>query len=91
MFLNGALWHSGTEKFKPINVTELSIGGGLLNDNLYYYGGMDEVQIFNKALDETTIAAWMNKKVDASHPNYDALMLYYDFNAIDNNVINIKQ
>jgi len=80
IYLNGSLWHEGTDKFKNIDAKALTIGGAHINDNLHYYGGMDEVQVWNTELDESTIQDWMNKKITNDHPAYDNLVLYYDFN-----------
>ncbi len=40
-------------------------------------GKIDEVRIWNKALDQSTIQKWMNKKVTSSHPNYSNLKGYW--------------
>ena len=82
IYLNGLLWHSGTDKFKAIDVKALNVGGGIINESLSYYGGLDEVRIWNKELAQAEIENWMNKKIDSSHPDFNNLLLYYDFNEV---------
>ncbi len=76
IYLNGNLWHSGTEKTRLIDIQNFIIGsrqGG----KYYYYGKIDEVRIWDTELTETQIQDWMYKTVDASHPNYANLVAYY--------------
>lgn len=79
IFLNGHLWHSGTGLTRKININAFRFGKSLANNNPYP-GSLDEIQIWDKALDEATIQAWMYKKVDASHPEYSHLRCYYRLN-----------
>lgn len=79
IFLNGQLWHSGTGLTRKINIDAFRFGLSLANNNPYF-GSLDEIQIWDKALDESTIASWMNKKADASHPEYSHLRSYYRLN-----------
>lgn len=76
IYLNGSLWHSGTGKNKTIDLDSLNFGSafGLLRR---YPGNMDEIRLWNKELDASEIQAWMNKPIDASHPNYANLVAYY--------------
>ena len=76
IYLNGNLWHSGTEKTRLIDIQNFIIGarqGG----KYYYYGKIDEVRIWDKALSQTEIQDWMYKSIDASHPDYAHLVAYY--------------
>lgn len=80
IFLNGALWHSGTGLSRPIGeLHEFNIAKGIFSNN-GYDGKIDEFRVWNKALDEATISEWMHREIDASHPNYSDLALYYNFN-----------
>ncbi|MFP5471294.1 MAG: LamG-like jellyroll fold domain-containing protein [Bacteroidia bacterium] len=79
IYLNGNLWHSGTGKSKTIDIQSFSLGhsdGG----NGIYNGYVDEFSIWNKALNEATIQAWMNTSITASHPDYANLVAYYNLN-----------
>lgn len=76
IYLNGQLWHSGTGLTKPIDVQEFAIGAAVTGASKYF-GNVDEFQVWDVALDEATIAAWMRRHVDASHPNYANLVAYF--------------
>ncbi len=80
IYLNGSLWHSGTGKTKSIDISRLVIGKNAAYGN-NYKGKIDELQIWDKELDEQTIANWMNIEVDQSHPFYNNLVAYYQFDA----------
>jgi hypothetical protein len=79
IFLNGVLWHSGTAKIFTMDITNFVIGHSWTGNGAYS-GSIDELTVWNKELDEATIQAWMNKTIDATHPNYINLMAYFDFN-----------
>ena len=51
---------------------------GYCNCN-YFNGQMDDVRIWNTALDASTIASWKDAVVTGSHPNYANLVAYYKF------------
>ena len=70
---------SGTDKNRTLGeIRNLIIGRGL-NGNPYP-GKIDEFQMWTKELSEQEIQDWMNKSVDATHPQYADLLLYLDFN-----------
>jgi hypothetical protein len=79
IYKDGVLWHTGSAKnLEPGAVNKFRIGNSVGGD--YFYGGkLDEFRIWNAEISPTEIAAWMNKKVDPSHPDYADLVLYYDF------------
>ncbi len=79
IYLNGELWHLGTGNSRSMaGITAFSIAGRPLAGG-QYNGKIDEFRIWNKELDEATIAEWMNKSVDNSHPEYASLLYYYAF------------
>lgn len=82
IYKNGVLWHSGTGKNMPIGyVHRMQIGSNI--DFAYLWkGAIDEFQIYKAALSQSDIQAWMNKKLDNTHPNWSSLLVYHDF---DNN------
>lgn len=81
IYLNGTIWHSGTNKFWDMSdITEFRIGSNGKGTGGFYAGDFDEFQIWNKELDATTIADWMDRDVDATHPDYANLLYYYQFN-----------
>ena len=79
IYLNGELWHEGTGKIKPISINAFKIGSAVSGSPVYY-GSLAEFQVWDKALDQPTIQAWMRKKVDSSHPDYDRLISYFPMN-----------
>lgn len=78
IFLNGNLWHFGTGKTRPIDLKKMILGS---NKNIgnKYFGKIDEFRVWNKALDQATIAEWMTKRLAFSHPNFSNLITYLDF------------
>ncbi|OWY22257.1 T9SS C-terminal target domain-containing protein [Sphingobacteriales bacterium UPWRP_1] len=83
IYKNGVLWHSGSAKYKTMEgITRfyIGIGANTTNPGDYYNGRMKEFAIFNKALPQATIAAWVNKTIDNTHPDYANLIGYYPMN-----------
>ena len=79
IYRDGLLWHSGTEKNRIIgNLHRLVLGANRSLGN-HWTGSIDHFQVFNAALDETTISEWQLKKIDNTHPNWSNLMVAYDF------------
>ncbi len=46
----------------------------------YFNGELDEFRIWHEALDLNTIRNWMTAEVNAIHPNYESLQIYYQLN-----------
>ncbi|MCB9330837.1 MAG: T9SS type A sorting domain-containing protein [Lewinellaceae bacterium] len=80
IYLNGALWHSGTGMFRPIDVQKFTLASAS-SGSPAYFGNIDEFTVWNKALDESTIQDWMHKTITPAHPNYSNLVAYYPMNA----------
>lgn len=87
IFLNGALWHSGTDKTLPMAIASLKLGSNPFNDR-YWDGQLKEFRIFNKALDQATIQEWMNTRINESHPYHENLLAHYPFNEGDGQIAN---
>ncbi len=79
IYKDGVLWHSGTGLTRPIGKIARFVLGSNWNQEYQYSGDLDEFTVWTTALDVATIAAWKDKKIDASHPDYSALEVYYDF------------
>jgi hypothetical protein len=80
IYLNGVPWHSGTSLtriMQPLN--QLVIGKGNWSGAQSYEGRMDEFSIFGVELDTTTIQQYLGRPIDAMHPNYGDLLVYYPF------------
>lgn len=79
IYKNGILWHSGTGKTMPVGYIHRLVMGTNLSGEYDWKGKIDEFQIYNSALSQADIQAWMNKKIDNTHPNWNNLLVYYDF------------
>jgi hypothetical protein len=87
VYLNGVLWLSNSARTKRMKgIKTFRIGKGNWSGSQTYEGKIDEFAVFNAELSLATIQAYMNKPIDASHPNYNNLALYYHFD--DGNYIN---
>jgi hypothetical protein len=79
VYLNGVLWVSGTGKTRslsPINSARL---GTDVDGNLVCNSKLDEFTVWGAELDSLTIVNWMNRRPDASHPNFADLKVFYPF------------
>lgn len=86
IYLNGALWHSGTGMTKSMaGMDEFKIGANFFS-TYGYHGKVDEFCIFNKELSLTEISSWMNKYIDASHTSYGNLLYYFSFEENGGNI-----
>jgi hypothetical protein len=83
IFLNGVQWHTGSNLDNLMDgIARFSIGGATSWTN-FYNGSIDEFAVFNEALDAATIQAWLKKDMDETHPFWDNLQVYYQFNEND--------
>ncbi len=79
IYVDGVLWLNGTGLTKPVGVINKFILGANKNGDNNWAGLIDEFRIWDVELSPTEINNWMNTKVDATHPNYSDLVVYYDF------------
>ncbi len=79
IYKNGAVFIQATGKHaRMYGISKIRIGGGLDN-NTFYDGNIDDFTVFNAEVPQATIQQWMYKRVDASHPYYQNLILHYNF------------
>lgn len=79
-YLNGVqLQNAGAKVKRMRNIKTFKIGRGNWAGSKPYEGRMDEFAVFNTELSTQTIQAYYKKKIDATHPNYNNLALYYKF------------
>jgi len=83
IYLNGEEWLMGSGKFATIGAIDTLILGKGVGGSNYYDGKIDEFRIWSTALNQETIAEWMDKDIDDTHPNYENLLAYYKFNQND--------
>lgn len=79
IILNGELWHSAGDRFKPLNIDRFSIGS-FLDKNRHYNGYLDDFMVWDKALTAEEIDLLRFQLTDDSHPNFNNLVTYYNFN-----------
>ncbi len=79
IYKNGILWHSGTGKNLSIGNIHRFVLGSNMNQAFYWKGKVDDFQLYNVALDQTTIQSYITVKPDVSHPNWSNLLASYDF------------
>jgi len=80
IFADGHLVHSGTGNVRPIDVEEFRFGASNRGGSKYS-GKLDELRIWNVALDSTTLQNWMYRDLTPAHPNYSNLVGYYPLDA----------
>ncbi|RKY54763.1 MAG: hypothetical protein DRP89_04610, partial [Candidatus Neomarinimicrobiota bacterium] len=82
--VNLKIYYNGKEVYSAPKVYTLSSTNPLIVGHAngggdYFNGKIDEVRIWNVALDSTTIRDWMCKRVTSSHPNWSSLKGYWRF------------
>lgn len=87
IYLNGALWHTGTAKTKPINIDRMNFARSV-NNNYVYYGYLDEFSMWNTDLNVAAVQNLMYNSITPSHPNYANLQAYYKFDEGTGSTIN---
>jgi len=90
IYKDGTLWHSGTGLTRTIGEVDRFVVGKGFSGASSHNGKMDEFQVWNIELDEATIASWMNKRVDGTHPSYSNLVAYYNFDQNDYQLVEIS-
>jgi len=79
IYKNGHTWHAGTNLNRTVGYIHRFILGANMNYTNNWKGQVDEFRVFRTALDSATILANYSSKITGAHPNYNALMVYYDF------------
>ena len=83
IFKNGVLWHTGTGKVSPLGEIHRLVLGGNWNGEYDWNGKIDDFQLFNVALSDAVIAAHYSLKTAVSHPNWNNLLVYHDFDEVE--------
>ena len=82
IYLNGALWHSGTGKTKPMSgIVRFKIASAA-NGDVPYTGLIEEFNVFSTEVSAATIAEWHARRVDATHPDAADLIYSYHFDEL---------
>jgi hypothetical protein len=89
MTLNGVQLQNAPGKSKRmLNINKFRIGKGNWNGSSSYEGKMDQFMVFNTDLSLENIQKLYRKKIDASHPNYNNLVMNFNFD--DGNYISAQ-
>jgi len=76
------------ENTATLNTGDFPLRIGRWNNNNYFDGKIDEVRVWNTALEEADIKAWMEKQDLTDHPKFANLQAQYSFNG--NNGVSVK-
>jgi len=80
IYLNGELWHRAGNMTKAMfPIDSFTIGANLNRNGGWYAGGLDDIRIWDIALDEETVAHWQHRPVTPAHPSYEHLRAEYRF------------
>lgn len=79
IYKNGQLWHSGTGLNRSVGYIHRFILGANKDFGNKWKGQIDEFKVFKASLDAATILANFQNKIDNTHPNWNQLLTYYDF------------
>lgn len=79
IYKDGSVWLSGTNKNREVGIINKFRIGSSVAGGYLWAGKIDEFRVWDVELGQTEIAGWMNQKLNATHPNYADLILYYDF------------
>lgn len=87
IYLNGVLWHTGSDRTRLMDdIVRFRIGSSA-GGGSFYNGDIDEFAVFAEALDAATIAEFMTRRLDESHPAYSNLRVYYTFNGSNGQLV----
>lgn len=87
IYLNGQMWHNAGNRFNTIDINDLRIGSNFNNGSVYF-GDVDDIMIFDKALSSEEIISISRMRVTSSSELYEHLKMFLDFNDVmDNKVI----
>ena len=79
IYVNGVLVASSLYKgaIRPSTGLDAKVGELAYGTGRNFDGKIDEIRVWDKAIDQDTIRTWMCRKFRPSHPNRERLMGYY--------------
>lgn len=82
IYRNGVLLNTKTQT-GTINASSnpVEIGRNFAYTSRYFTGRIDEVRLWNSALDQATIQNWYTRSITPSHANYANLFAYYEMDS----------
>ncbi len=78
IYKNGALWHTGTGKTRPLGGIVRMRAGSDANGGNPWPGMIDGLNIFNTEVSAATIAAWYDRKTTSTHPDFGSLLYSFE-------------
>jgi hypothetical protein len=89
IYLNGELWINSTGNYRTMNIKNFKVLENVAGTNKNY-SRIDDLSIWNTALNGDEIADLMCTKITEDHPDFANLVAYYDFDSVldsNNNTI----
>jgi hypothetical protein len=82
IYLNGQLWFMQGTRYRTFaGIKKFRIGSDGSGTTNFYDGFIDEFSIWNIALSDTAIRAFMYNDIANNNPDYHHLLAYYQFNS----------
>lgn len=86
IYLNGSVWHSGTGKTKPIDISNFSLGAVQDGTNAWF-GDMDDFTVWQKELTPAEIATIMHDSPSGLPAQAENLVVFLDMNESENDTL----
>ncbi len=74
----------GNTAINTATETNVRVSRGI--NNRFFTGGVDDVRIWDTALDVETINKWKSLKINETHPNYSNLQLNFEFDGTGDDI-----
>jgi hypothetical protein len=91
LYINGrAVATSGVQSGDILYDSNSFFDIGVYHDDNEFFvmdGQLDDVRLWDVALNEAAIQSWMFKEINETHPLYENLVSYWDFNSFAGNVL----
>lgn len=79
IYMNGEMLVTGSDKTNSIDIKRFALGSSIGASPLFYQGSLDDFQVWNKELSQAQIKEGMRSRIEDTHPNFDNLVMYFDF------------
>lgn len=84
---NGVQWRAAVNMHRSMaGIAKIRIGSSNGGDVLYD-GNVDDFTMWNTEVTAATDLQWLYKRIDATHPNYSNLLVYYPFDETSNTFV----
>ncbi len=87
IFKNGVQWRAAVNMHRSMGgIAKIRIGSSC-GDDVFYDGNVDDFAMWNAEVTAATDLQWLYKRIDATHPNYANLLVYYPMDEISNTIV----